>query len=240
MKQDNNLSLPLEVSKLIDDDRVEAAFLYGSYVNGYYREDSDIDVITISSQLARYEPLELDPNISLHYVHPMNFIRTYTSIPYAHLRVIPIKNKKRCMEISDAVKKEIIRRQIIKCKKNNISIIGTLDPIINFLLECAIIRPWRMKPIKRIFASGEAKKILRLAYRKIFDILEKERILTQIHPDVYQINNNFVFDDNIKDLKFDNWIKKIRESYFGWYYLSTFSSREEFKQRLSWNIQHSW
>lgn len=74
-----------------NDIKVEKAYLYGSYVNGKPRKESDIDIVVVSSQfkLSRFDESvklarlrrSIDLRISPLAYHPENFIKDYI-IPY--------------------------------------------------------------------------------------------------------------------------------------------------------------
>ncbi len=71
--------------------KVDKAYLYGSYVNGNPREESDIDIVVVSSQFKRSRFDEsvrlarlrrsIDLRISPLAYHPKNFIKD-NIIPY--------------------------------------------------------------------------------------------------------------------------------------------------------------
>ncbi len=212
------------LSKIINDINkrytIEALYIYGSYVNGYYRADSDIDIVSISSQDAKRKPVNIKPNISLHIIHPTLTDDYNYTIPYSHLRMVPVINKKKCEEISDKMKLELVRRQLIRFKDRGKTDFNVLDPIINYLYSYSSLRPWRVKPIKRTLASKDSLNILMNAYRKVFDLLEEKRVIMR-NGGRYKINPDHVFDKGFDKQK-DGFLYKVRESYLGYYYLRTF------------------
>ena len=178
---------------LKDYSSIEALYLYGSYINGYYKKDSDIDLVALTKIHAKNDPINFPPNISVHMVNPSVVEFFESGIPYTHLRMIPVYNKEKCEEISERLKSELVRRELIRFKRKGISDFSTLDPIYNYLLGYAIKRPWRIKPIKRIFKSEETKQILHAEYKNIMNKLEKRGMIKH-SGDIYTINKNFVFD----------------------------------------------
>lgn len=218
--------LSKSIDKLLEDISIEALYIYGSYVNGYYRKDSDIDVVALTQQNPKNKPLEMPPNISVHLIHPFTLSLYELGHPYAHLRMMPIHNKEKCMEISDKLKSELVRRQLIRFKKAGIKEFNVLEPFNSYLLNYGIQRPWRIKPIKRIFESNESQKILEKEYERIFKLLEQKGMVEK-NNGKYKINPDFIFDEEFEQEK-DGFLFKVKNSYFGWYYLRNVVSMIEF------------
>lgn len=100
------------------------------------------------------------------------------------------------------------------------------DPIRNYLLCYGVQRPWRINPIKRILASDESQRILIGEYKRIFDLLEERGMLKRSNGH-YRINDDFVFDEGFEDAK-DSFLFKMRNSYYGWYYIRNAVSMIDF------------
>jgi len=216
------------IEKVLEDKSVEAMYIYGSYVNGYYRKDSDIDLVGLTSQNPRSKPLNMPPNISVHLIHPFTLQSFELGHPYTHLKMIPVFNEERCIEISDRMKSELVRRELVRFRKAGIEEFNVLDPLNNFLLGYAVQRPWRMKPIKRIFASEESQKILNEEYGRILTLLEQKGMVEQ-RNDKFTINQNYVFDTEVEPLK-DCLSFKIKNSCCGWHYIRNAASMIEFSR----------
>ncbi|MFH1889366.1 MAG: nucleotidyltransferase domain-containing protein [Nanoarchaeota archaeon] len=52
-----NKTLSRCVDRVLEEDSVDALYVYGSYVNGYYRDDSDIDLVALTSQNPKNKPI---------------------------------------------------------------------------------------------------------------------------------------------------------------------------------------
>ena len=211
--------------------KIEAMYLYGSYVNGYYERDSDIDLVALTNTDARKKPLSLPPNISVHMINPLTVRFFETGIPYAHLRMVPLLNESRCVELSNNLKCELVRRELIRFKRKGIVDFGILDPINNYLLGYGIERPWRIKPIKRIFKSIDTSRILTEEYQRIVGILEEKGMLEKIGGN-YRINKDFVFDDETGPAQVSDSLRfKFKNSYSGWHYLVNLPTMIDFTSK---------
>ncbi|HLC78586.1 MAG TPA: nucleotidyltransferase domain-containing protein [Candidatus Nanoarchaeia archaeon] len=209
------------VNLLLGDKSIEAIYLYGSYVNGYYRNDSDIDIIALTSQNSRKKPIEKLPNLSIHFIHPLTVEFYSTGHPYTHLRMTPLYNEPKCTEISDRLKSELVKRQLLIFRDNDISDFDVLDPIKNYLLKYCIQRPWRIKPIKRLLSSEESRNILTDEYARIMRIWVDRGMIFESERS-YSINPDFVFDENLPVQK-DSLRYTINQSAYGWHYARNIS-----------------
>jgi len=216
------------IDRVLEENPVEALYIYGSYVNGYYKEDSDIDIVALTPN-GRKKPINMPPNISVHLIHPFTLQLFEIGHPYAHLRMIPVYNEEKCMEISDRMKSELVRRELIRFRRAGVEEFDVLDPLNNYLLGYSVQRPWRIKPIKRIFASEEAHKILGKEYQRVLGLLKQKGMVEQRNRR-YGINPNFVFDEEFKPLK-DSLLFKARNSYCGWHYLRNLPSMISFSEK---------
>jgi len=217
-----NKDLESCIKSILDKGGVNTLYLYGSYVNGYYKDYSDIDVVVVSNTtdtIRSDKPISFPPNISIHYVQSEAFHFFDTGKFYAHLRMLPIYNEEECNNISKRIKSEIVRRELIRFKRKGIVELGVLDPLKNFLLEEGIKRPWRIKPIKRMFRSEQSEKILSEEYKKIFRLLEQKGMVNCI-GEKYKINPDFIFDEGVSKLKVKGGLAfKFVNSYGGLHYL---------------------
>lgn len=217
------------VDRVLEDGSIEALYIYGSYVNGYYRDDSDIDLVALTSQNSRQKPIELHPNISVHLIHPLTLELFEVGHPYSHLRMVPVYNEDKCVEISDRMKSELVRRELVKFRKAGIEEFDALDPLHNYLFGYGVQRPWRIKPIKRIFESKEANQILRMEYGRVLGQLERKGMVEKIKGKL-NINPNYIFDEEFIQPK-DSFLFKARNSYGGWHYLRNAISIIDFAKR---------
>ena len=226
-----NIDLENCIKSILDNQEVTTLYLYGSYVNGYYRKDSDIDVVVASDTIQKGNPISFPPNISIHYVQPQALHFFETGRAYAHLRMVPICNEEECNNISNTIKSELVRRQLKRFKKEGLIEFEVFDPLRNFLLNYGIERPWRIKPIKRIFASGEAQQILSEEYKKVFSLLE-ERGMIESAGEKYRISPNFIFDEGTSEAKVkEGFAFKLKNSYCGWHYLFNLPTMISFAMR---------
>jgi len=217
------------VDRVLEENSVDALYIYGSYVNGYYGKDSDIDLVALTSQNPKTKPIEMPPNISVHLIHPFTLQLFELGHPYTHLRMVPVHNIERCQEISDRMKSELVRRELIRFRKAGVEDFEVLEPLENYLLGYGVQRPWRIKPIKRIFASDESQKILGEEYGRILNLLEKKGMVEQI-DDKFTINPNYVFDTEVERPK-DSLLFKAKNSYLGWHYLRNAFSIMDFSRK---------
>jgi len=220
------------IQEILKEKSVDAIYLYGSYVNGYYQEDSDIDVVAVFKNQPEKRGVNYPPNISVHNVPARGLSFFETGRSYAHLRMVPLYNKEECEQISDEIKLELVRRELIRFKRKGVPNLNTLDPINNFLLGYGIERPWRIKPIKRIFASEEAQKILRGEYERIFRLIEEKGMIEKLETDNYGVNEDYLFDEKIGPAKVKEGLEfKLRNSYYGWYYLRNLPTMISFAKK---------
>lgn len=213
---------------LIKSHEIEALYLYGSSVNGYKKEDSDLDLIALTSKNSRRKTLELNPNLSLHLTHPLTFQSFELAHVYTHLRMVPIYNKNRCIEISNKMKSELVRRELIRFRKAGIEEFKLLDPINNYLINHGIQRPWRINHIKRIFESKETQEILSEEYKIVMELLE-ERKMIERKGARFRINQDYFFDEENKESR-DSVLFKIKNSFLGLHYLTNLNSIRNFKK----------
>jgi predicted nucleotidyltransferase len=212
--------LKSRISEIISDKRINALFLCGSYVNGYYKKDSDIDIVAVSDFEISDKPISYLPNLSIHYVHSSRIKFFDVGRNYASLKIVPLYNLEECVKISETIKSELVRRELIRFRKNGKINFATLDPLNNFLLKYAVERPWRIKPIKRIFNSQEAKKILSDEYKTILNILIKRKMVTGAGEDSYKINDDYLFDEKFGPAQIrEGFNFKFKNSYGGWHYM---------------------
>ncbi|MBI2452402.1 nucleotidyltransferase domain-containing protein [Candidatus Pacearchaeota archaeon] len=222
-------SLSRCVDRVLKENSVEALYIYGSFVNGYYRKDSDIDLVALTSQNSRDKPVEMRPNISVHLIHPFTLQLFETGHPYSHLRMVHLYNEEKCVEISDRMKSELVRRELVRFRKAGIEKFEVLDPLNNYLWGYGFQRPWRIKPIKRIFASDESQRILREEYQRVLGLLEQRGMVSRTNGK-YSINKDYVFDEEFKQPK-DSFLFKAKNSYGGWHYLRNAISMADFARR---------
>ena len=217
------------VDRVLEENSIDALYIYGSYVNGYYRDDSDIDLVALTSQNSRSKPVEMPPNISIHLIHPFTVSLYEIGHPYTHLKMVPVHNEEKCVEISDRMKSELVRRELVRFRKAGIGEFDVLEPLKNYLLGYSVRRPWRIKPIKRVFASGESQKILGEEYGKVLNLLEQKGMVEQ-RDGRFAINPDYVFDEEFEQPK-DSFLFKARNSYCGWHYLRNTASIINFTKR---------
>lgn len=217
------------IDNVLEDSSVEALYLYGSYVNGYYRKDSDIDIVALTPNNPKDKPISMLPNISVHLIHPFTLQLFETGHPYTHLKMVPVYNEEKCMEISDRMKSELVRRELVRFRRAGVEEFNVLDPLNNYLLGYGVQRPWRIKPIKRIFASSDAKEILSDEYQRVLKLLE-QRKMVEDKDGHYKLNQDFIFDTEVERPE-DSLLFKLRNSGYGWHYLRNAVSMMDFTRR---------
>jgi len=220
------------LQEILKERDIDTVYLYGSYVNGYYQEDSDIDVVAVFKNQPEKSGIDYPPNISVHNVPARGLSFFETGRSYAHLRMVPLYNEDKCEQISDEIKLELVRRELIRFKRSGITNLNTLDPIHNFLLGYGVERPWRIKPIKRIFASEETQEILKEEYERIFKLVEGKGMVERMGEDNYEINKDYLFDEKTGPAKVKEGLEfKLRNSYGGWHYLKNFPTLLDFAKK---------
>ncbi len=217
------------IEEVLQDKSIEALYIYGSYVNGYYRKDSDIDVVALTQTNSKDKPVSMPPNISVHLIHPITLEFFELGIPYTHLKMVPVYNERKVLEISDRMKSELVRRELIRFRRAGVERFNVLDPVNNFLLGYGVQRPWRIKPIKRIFESEESREILSEEYGRILGLLEQKRMVEE-YEGHYRLNPNFVFDMQVEH-SHDDLLFKLKNSYLGWHYVRNAISMIDFARR---------
>ncbi len=229
---DKNLSRCID--SVLKENSVDALYLYGSYVNGYYIRDSDIDLVASTSTNSRKKPITMPPNISVHLVDPSSLQKFEIGHPYIHLKMFPVYNQEKCVEISDKMKSELVRRELVKLRKAGVKEFDALGIINNYLLNCGIQRPWRIKPIKRIFESQESQRILKEEYQRILDLLEQKGMV-EIKDGKFIISPDYVFNEEFENPG-DDFLFKFINSYGGWHYLRNVRSIIDFKRERDKNL----
>ncbi len=217
------------VDRVLEDDSVDALYVYGSYVNGYYRKDSDIDLVALTSQNPKNKPIEMQPNISIHLIHPFTLQLFEVGHPYTHLRMVPVYNEEKCVEISNRMKSELVRRELVRFRKAGVEEFDVLNPLNNYLLGYGVQRPWRIKPIKRIFESDDSQNLLAKEYQGVLNLLGQKGMVEQRNGR-FSINPDYVFDEEFEQPK-DSLLFKARNSYCGWHYLRNAMSMVDFTRR---------
>jgi len=53
--------------------------------------------------------------------------------PYTHLRMIPVHNEEKCVEISNRMKSELVRRELIRFRKAGVEEFDVLEPLNNLM-----------------------------------------------------------------------------------------------------------
>lgn len=198
--------------------KVDAAFITGSYVNGYYREDSDIDIVVVTDD---YPLKSLPPmgNISLHIVSSNLLSLFSVGRYYLTLSVLPIKNEDSVKDISDTIKMEVVRRQAKKLQKKNISFSPEDFAISHLKWRWCIEEPWRYKPLQRMLSSDTSHKILHAAYLPICQNYAQNGLLEEADGK-YIISDTARFNNDSLEWGFLSkaaWT--LRQSKCGYYYL---------------------
>lgn len=206
--------------KLSLDDSVIAVFATGSFVNGYSREDSDIDIVAVSTQETR--PIQdMDNKVSLHYLHE-SILNYYEKAKYyCVLRNVALMNPEYVSNLSAKTKKEMVIREAKKMKKRGKAEFNANELLKRyFTREWGIIEPWRMKPMKRIRNSEESWQILEQEYKPVFEELVNRRFLVE-REGKYSISPTAVLNDDSQQIS-SAWGKFsyiFRKSYGGVLYL---------------------
>ena len=213
----------MDFVKLIREQNIDfqMIYLYGSYVNGYYNpKKSDIDIVAINSKPQQKKIMKIPPNLNIHVIHPTLFENFNYIHSFIFLRMTPQYNWRDCDKLSNQMKSELVRRQLIKFREKNMRderVIDVLDPIKNYIFEQMQKRPWRSSQFKRLLNSKKSLEILTQEYQKIFDLLEeKEMIISE--REKYFINKNYFFDSSSQESK-DPFSFKMKKSLCGLHYI---------------------
>lgn len=220
---------PLGFSECFDlDESAIASFVTGSSVNGYFRNDSDIDVVAVYRD--RKESIEkLNGRLSLHTLNA-SFLEYYErAMFYSALRNIPLHNSNYVAELSFRTKREMIMRESKRLQKihkkqgNKNQALFTPWKIISryFTRQWGIVEPARLKPLNRILASQESRKILEEEYTPIFDNLEESGFLNR-SEDRYSICERAVLNEDRHKIfgNLSNFLWLYKESHGGLSYLA--------------------
>jgi len=194
---------PLGYEKVFDlDESVFASFVTGSFVNGYFREDSDIDVVAVSTERSR--PIKnLNDRVSLHTLNRASIEYFEKAKFYCVLGNVPLHNPEYVQDLSSSVKREMVMRESKKLQKlhkkqgNDNQITFTPWDIISryFINQWGIIEPWRLKPLRRMMASEESKEILQREYLEVFEGLSETGFLTE-KDGGYSISESAVLNED--------------------------------------------
>ena len=188
------------------DDSVMAVFVTGSSVNGYFRDDSDIDVVAVSD--SETKPVEnLGMRVSIHQISKGLLDYYEKARYYCVLHNVPLINPNYVGKVSLKTKRETVMREAKKLQKlhkkkdNNGNV--TFEPIEllfrYFTREWGIIEPWRMKPLRRITSSKESREILEATYSSVFEELVTESFLVR-NGDRYSISPTAVLNDDAQQV----------------------------------------
>ena len=210
------------------DDSVIASFVTGSFVNGYFRNDSDIDIVAVSSKQSK--PLEsLDEKISLHYLHESTLSYFQRARFYSVLRNVPLLNSGYVHNLSIRTKREMIMTESKKLQKlheknfNKGQVNFSSWDIISryFTRQWGVIEPWRLKTLKRMLDSSQSREILEGEYQDIFDSLLKEGFLIREGGN-YSISEKAILNEDMHETSSPigqfRWL--FRESHGGLLYLA--------------------
>jgi predicted nucleotidyltransferase len=214
---------------VIDEKDIITAYLYGSFVNGYCTDKSDIDVVIVTDKEG-FDPLKTNsPIISHHYVNMATLDTFKSGHSYGFLKMKPLYNEEVCSQISDNLKSELVRRELRRFQKKNIYEFEAFDPFKNYLLSRVLSNPWRAPHTKRILNSPSSHDIINQEYEPILDSL-KEKGMIEKDNGKYSINPNFIFDDREDKLpiEFENTLKRSK---LGWAYLRNLNSIIQFSSK---------
>lgn len=210
------------------EDSVTAVFITGSSVNGYSRDDSDIDVVVVSD--FEIKPIEnRDPKISFHYLETSRLDYYDTTKYYCVLHNVPLLNPEYVKEVSTKTKKEMImgeakRIQALHRRRGltGRAAFAPIDLLFRYLTrEWGVLEPWRMKPLRRITSSEESRHILERVYTPIFDELVENSFLVKKNDGrTYSISSTAVLNDDLQKISssFGQLSYYFRESRGGFEY----------------------
>lgn len=209
------------------DDSVMAVFVTGSYVNGYFHEDSDIDVVVVSDSDTK--PIEnVGSKVSVHHIGRTLLEYYEKARHYCVLHNVSLINPEYVSEVSLRTKRETVMREAKKLQKlherkglNGKIAFEPIDLLFRyFTREWGVIEPWRMKPLRRIMASEESPEILEDAYSPVFKKLITDGFLVQ-DGDRYSISPTAVLNDDAHQVSscLGKFLYHFRESRGGIVYL---------------------
>lgn len=225
-KNEKNLShLVQEICST--DNSIIASFITGSFVNGYFKEDSDIDIVLVSEES---KPIQnLKEKVSIHYIDGKHLNYFEKAKFYCILRNIPLYNQEYVEDLSLRMKKKMVimeskrLQKLNKKESKNNQIVFTPWDIISkyFIRQWGIIEPWRIKPLNRLLNSSQSKEILEGEYNSIFEGLVNDNFLTKENKG-YAISKNVVLNED--ENRISSPIEELRwffnKSYGGLLYLT--------------------
>lgn len=224
------------VNSIQKEKGIIAMYLYGSYVNGYFRDDSDIDLVAVTKNKASQKAEKRNYKVEVHYVIKDHIEYYEIGRSYASLNMVPVFNEGYVNSLSSKIKKELVCRGVKRLAKKQPSEkpeVDILFPIRNFLLRYATERPWRIKPIKRIFSSQESQKLLREAYFPVFEDLLNDGLFLKEENNFY-LNPNFHFSNDIEkrdSALLNRFLSNLKGSLFGYHHLTNLLTILKYKQQ---------
>lgn len=198
-------------SSLSLDDTVTAVFATGSFVNGYDRSDSDIDLVIVSD-LQEINVDYADSRTSIHHLSTSALRYLVIGEYYCALRNVPLHNSEYVAAISKEIKRELVKREMKEIQKihshNGINAMVTPSDLIlrYFTKRWGVIEPWRMKPLERMTSSVEARAILRAEYEPIFHELEESGFLMR-SEEGYLLSPTAVLNDDHQEVS--SFLQKV-------------------------------
>lgn len=214
--------------KLSLGDSVIASFITGSFVNGYFRDDSDIDVVAVYKE-GKESIEDLDERLSLHTLNEPSLKYFERAKFYSVLRNVPLYNSGYVTDLSSRTKKEMVKeesKRLIKLhkKQDRNQVVFTPWEIISrhFTRRWGIVEPSRLIPLERMLNSSKSRGILEQEYTLIFEELSKSGFLIKV-DEGYSISKNAVLNEDrhqiLSPMRRFGWA--FRESRAGLLYLAS-------------------
>ncbi len=218
------------------DDSVKAAFVTGSFVNGYFRDDSDIDIVIVSDI-----PTEIrtdDPKISFHYLSSTILDHFEIARYYCILRNVPLLNEEYVSNVSSRTKREMVMKEAKKLQKGTPRdepvMFEPMDIVFRHLTwHWGVLEVSRIKPLQRIRSSPLSHRLLEEEYLPIFEDLLEKRFLGK-EGEKYYLSPSAVINDDKASISrpLSKLAFYVKESRGGWLYLKNLTEIYRNIQRL--------
>lgn len=178
--------------------KIRAAFITGSYVNGWYREGkSDVDVTVVTDTIyTGKNQCNVYSNISANII-PSESGEDYKIGKYHFiLNYLPLQNQDYIDTEAGKIRAEMLRREVKKLGEKSFS---PEDLVFNhYRWEWGICQPWRLKHLDKMLSSSHTKDLFRKIYLPYCQEAVKTGLLLEV-GERFKINLRAVFNDDGDD-----------------------------------------
>ncbi len=201
-----------------------AAYGVGSRFNGYYKPNSDVDIIVVTRKTRGLHDMNRDgfPGPVGYTYLPEETLNTFYAKRHSGLpmRVVPLANEQYVTKLAFDTKTELVKRVASRYQQqagDGTSVrIPLLLPVAEHLVDFSRIE-WRYTPkYLRALTSSATADILREEYRPVFDRLAGQGFFTKYGEDDYRVNpREIVRDSKLREGSFRMMIELAKAARFG-------------------------